>query len=105
AQPNASDAPNLAAPPLKNVSPDFPQRSSAPRLTILRRFVKLVAQTRRPDVPSTFESQAPDDFGENVAFVVPPLDSFEKTALPVDASFPVVVDAFESAPQDYFTHF
>ncbi|MBQ7814143.1 MAG: hypothetical protein IJ387_06585 [Thermoguttaceae bacterium] len=73
-------------------------------MTILQRFVKLVAQTQGPELPAPSESQNSNDFGENVAFVVPSLDAFEPTTA-ADAPFPFVVDAFEPAPQDYFTHF
>ena len=102
---NASREAESTSKSLKNAPSDFPQRSNAPRLTILQRFVKLVAQNRRPDAPSSPAPPIPNDFGENVAFVVSPLDALDPTALPVDASFPVVVDAFDSAPQEIFSHF
>ncbi|MBQ2851179.1 MAG: hypothetical protein IJE77_11915, partial [Thermoguttaceae bacterium] len=97
----------LPAPPSADFPPETPaksRRSNAPRLAILQRFVKLVAQTRRADVPAP-PSNAPSDFGENVAFVVSPTDSFGQTAQSSDASFPFIADAFEPAPQDYFSYF
>ena len=81
------------------------QRSRAPRLTILERFIQLAAQNQRSAVFSTPESQVSNDFGENVAFVVSPLVSLEPSTLPNNVAFPFIADAFETAPQDYFSYF
>ena len=86
-------------------APNQTQSRKAPRLTILQRFVKLVAQNQTPAVAPPREPQIPNRFGENVAFVVSPFASPEPPTQPIDASFPFVVDAFEPAPQDYFSYF
>jgi hypothetical protein len=101
-----SDAPASAFSDVAfDVSASTPQRSNAPRLTILQRFVKLVAQTQEPVVAPPREPRLPENFGENVAFVVSPPATPEPTTQPLDAAFPFVVDAFEPAPQDCFSYF
>ncbi len=91
--------------PTSAEAPAQAQRAQKSRLTILQRFVKLVAQNQAPVVASPREPQTPKNFGENVAFVVSPSALSEPTTQPVDAAFPFVVDAFEPASQDYFSYF
>ena len=102
---NPQTAPLQPSSTFADVPVSSSQRSSARRLTILQRFVKLVAKNQESAVAPSSESRRPSPFAENVAFVVSPSASPEPTAQPVDASFPFVVDAFEPAPQDYFSYF
>ena len=95
----------LPSVPTPTEAPTQAQRAQKSRLTILQRFVKLVAQNQAPVAASPREPQTPKNFGENVAFVVSPSALSEPTTQPVDAAFPFVVDAFEPASQDYFSYF